>query len=242
MIRKYLTVSAVAFLSVISIGCATMPASQTSSEETDKYVANFNYIPSAQKTPGSAGVTFAIGNVNYKPDGKILWVAYSQFDNLHKAIKDDLSELLIAKGVSVRGPFDSYDLIPYSDKKDIDLYLIPTFELSLTNKDRTTSGHAIGDFEVNGKITLELREIVTRELMWTKSIPLTKFEFPYNVRIPHLAQGQSYDIKPFIMNDLAKGVEQQYLDFMATISKLIDPEEMGIIKKQAQELKSKKGY
>ena len=44
------------------------------------------------------------------------------------------------------------------------------------------------------------------------------------------------------MNDLAKGVEQQYPDLMATISNLIDPEEMQIIKKQAQEIKSKKGY
>lgn len=44
------------------------------------------------------------------------------------------------------------------------------------------------------------------------------------------------------MNDAAKGLEQQYPELMATISKLIDPEEMQIIKKQCQELKSKKGY
>ena len=44
------------------------------------------------------------------------------------------------------------------------------------------------------------------------------------------------------MNDLAKGIEKQYPDLMATISKLIDPEEMRIIKKQCQEIKTKKGY
>lgn len=44
------------------------------------------------------------------------------------------------------------------------------------------------------------------------------------------------------MNDVAKGIENQYPDIMTTISKIIDPEEMRIIKKQVQELKSKKGY
>jgi hypothetical protein len=233
-------VSVFSFLFVISsIGFATAAASQ---QESVTYVADFNYEPVTQAAPGSGGVTFAIGNVGYKADDKILWLAYPQFDNLGKAIKDDLSKLLLSKGFGVRGPFDSYDLIPYSDKKAIDLYLIPTFELSLTFKDKTTPGHSIGDIEVNGKMTLELREIVTRELMWTKSIPLTKFEFPYNVVVPDSARGQLYDIKPFIMNDLAKGVEKQYPNLMATIFKLIDPEEMRIIKKQCQELKSKKGY
>ncbi|MFH1552622.1 MAG: hypothetical protein ABID83_03170 [Candidatus Omnitrophota bacterium] len=44
------------------------------------------------------------------------------------------------------------------------------------------------------------------------------------------------------MNDLAKGLEKQYPDTMATIEKLIDPEEMAMIKKQCQELKGKRGY
>lgn len=240
MIKKYLIVSVVSLLCIISsIGLAT---AKSAPQEPVTYVANFNYTPDSQAAPGSGGVTFAIGNVNYKTEGKILWVSYPQFDNLDKAIKDDLSKLLLAKGFSIRGPFDSYDLIPYSDKKAVDLYLIPTFELSLKFKDKTTSGYSLGDIEVNGKITLELREIMTRELMWTKSIPLTKFEFPYNVIIPDSARGQVYDIKPFFMNDLVKGVEQQYPNLMATVSKLIDSEEMQIIKKQCQELKSKKGY
>lgn len=47
---------------------------------------------------------------------------------------------------------------------------------------------------------------------------------------------------PRYMNDLAKGLEKQYPVIMATIEKLIDPEEMGIIKKQCRELKAKRGY
>lgn len=271
MLRKHLMILAVTLLSVISIGCATMPTSQqeTSQQEVAKYVANFNYTPDSQGAPGSAGVTFGIGNVGYVPsnmpsglwmlelvaikkasNGKLLWFFFSQFDNLNKALEQDLPELLTAKGFSVRGPFDSYDLIPFQDKKAIDLYLIPKLELSFMVKDEKGSiihystgdvvDYSAGNVEVTGRIILELREIVTRELMWYKSIPLTKFEFPYSTRAPYpIEKGFKFNL---IMNDVAKGIEQQYPNLMATVSKLIDPEEMRIIQKQAQELKSKKGY
>ena len=261
MIRKYLMVSVAILLSVISTGCATIPTSkQEVAKEVVKYVANFDYTPDSQGAFGSGGVTFAIGNVIYMPsdipsselwmqelvpikkvsNGKLVWSSFSQFDSLNKAIKEDLSELLMAKGFGIRGPFDSYDLIPYSDKKAIDLYLISALELSFMLKDEkwTATYYSTGNVEVNGKITLVLREIVTGELMWTKSIPLTKFEFSYSIRGPYHVE-RKFNL---IMNDVAKGIEQQYPNLMATVSKLIDPEEMGIIKKQCQELKSKKGY
>lgn len=245
MIRKYLMVPAATLLSVISfIGFATAKSSQ---QEVVPYAANFNYTLASQAAPGSGGVTFAIGNVNYQSNSKILWFSAPQFNNLDRGIKDDLSELLIAKGFSVRGPFDSYDLIPYSDKKAIDLYLVMAVELSITYKDPKAEPGGVaswtytGNIEVNGKIHLGLKEIVTGELMWSKSIPLTKFEFPYSIPNQRIFD---YNAFPYnlVMNDVAKGIEKQYPGLMATFWKLIDPEEMGIIKKQCQELKSKKGY
>lgn len=269
MIRKYLKVLALTLLSVISIGCATLPAAQQEAvkQETDKYVANFDYTPASQEKPGSAGVTFAVGKVSYKSSSNELsfycnlsnrninWFSYPQFVNLDKAIKQDLPKLLTAKGFNVRGPFDSYDLIPYSDKKVIDLILVTTLRPLITFYDcnqelcnyKGTSRFEVytGNVEVSGGINLELREIVTGELMWHKSIPLTKFKFPYNFRFPcpvTYPEGTTpFDFNP-IMNDVAKGIEQQYPDFMTTVSKFIDPEEMQIIKKQAREIRSKKGY
>lgn len=231
-------------LFVISTSSAMAKSSQ---EEVNKYVANFNYTPASQAAPGSVGVTFAVGNVNYQSGSKTPWFSAPQFANLDKAIKEDLSKLLTAKGFTVRGPFDSYDLIPYSDKKAVDLYLTPTVEMSIVHKDTKAAPGGIaswtytGNIEISGKINLALREIVTVELMWSKSIPFTKVEFPYSI-----PNQRTFDYNAFpynlIMNDVAKGIEKQYPDLMAAFWKLIDPEEMQIIKKQAQELKSKKGY
>ena len=225
------------FLSVY-LTCLAIAASQQ--QEEAPYVANFNYTANIQAKPGSAGVTFAVGNLKYTSNNKKPWFSFPQFINLYKAIKDDLSEILIAKGFNVRGPFDSYDLIPYSDKKAIDMYIVTTMELSTTLKPEKTAEYCTGTVEGKARIILELREVMTRELMWHKNIPFKEFEFPYNIRHPDITK--PYDLTPHIMNDLAKGLEKQYPDLMGTISQLIDPEEMRIIKKQCQELKSKKGY
>ena len=245
-------VPVVTLLSVIFFDCAAMAKEAkhvlTSDYTPPKYVANFNYEPASQETPGSAGVTFAIGNIsyNYQVDSKILWYKSSQFANLPNAVKQDLAKLLAAKGFSVRGPFDSYDLIPYQDKKAIDLYLVPTFELFVTLEDTkmpSESGvfHTTATVEVNGTLNLKLLEITTRELMWSKSIPF-KFEFPYDQYLQSYITEEGPYNHDIIINDVAKGIEQRYPDIMTTIFNLIDPEEMSIIKKQCQELRSKKGY
>ena len=56
--------------------------------------------------------------------------------------------------------------------------------------------------------------------MWAKGIPFTG-KFPYDIHIPHYREYLSYNLTPFIMDDLAKVIEKQYPDLMTTISKLI---------------------
>ena len=86
-----------------------------------------------------------------------------------------------------------------------------------------------------------MREITTRELMWAKTIPIRKMEFPYFVVAPNGKHKPgvlfSLDV---IYNGMARGMEQQYPGLMETIFSLVDPEEMSISREQAQELKSKK--
>ena len=97
------------------------------------------------------------------------------------------------------------------------------------------------------KMDLEAREIMTRELMWSKRLTFTEFESP----LPPLIGGFQEDngkvnklmFRPErLENMMAEEAEKQYPVLMKTIHTLVDSEEMAIIKKQAQELKTKKGY
>ena len=63
----------------------------------------------------------------------------------------------------------------------------------------------------------------------------------YFFRIPSYAEGSPFNYA-LVMNDIVKAVEQQYPDIMGTVYSLLDPEEMKIMKKQAQDIKSKQGH
>ena len=223
--------------------------------EPVQYTPDFTYTPAVSAEPGSIDATFAVGNPNYHSAGKLMWFSYPPFNGLNDALKNDLCKIFSAKGFKVRGPFDSYDLIPYQDKKAIELYAVPSLELSLTAPDDV---YSISDIKIEaaGKLTLELRELQTKELMWIKTVPIPKFVFTYVLEkitwkdVLNSSQVNNKKFKKTIgsldigkpnMPGLAKGLEQQYPIVLDTLFKLIDPEEMLLLKKQVQELKQKSG-
>jgi len=232
-------------------GCATAPTSNQQYIPT-QHVANFEYSPPSQATVQQSPVVFTMGQVIYKHAGETPWLSKPQFANLEKAIGEDLPEILAAKGFGVRGPFDSYDLIPYGEKKAIDFYLQAIVTAFISPPDPLYRSDILEAkispmLKVIFKMDLEAREIMTRELMWSKRLTFTEFESP----LPPLIGGFQEDngkvnklmFRPErLENMMAEEAEKQYPVLMKTIHTLVDSEEMAIIKKQAQELKTKKGY
>lgn len=223
--------------------------------------AEFKYAPAAS-TAAPAGVTLTVGDVSYKANRPILkdfkpWFMYAQFETLKDSLRRDLEAILKAKGLGVRGPFDSYDLIPYQDKKNIDLYLSPAVELRVNTPEEIRSYNDI-KVEVDGNIAVELREVFTRELMWAKKVPFTVFTVPHNllavswkenlpkaIRLDNTTPKavQWFYVDPEgLAAGIAQGFEAQYPVLLGTFDTLIDPEEMAVLRKQCQEVKSKKGY
>jgi hypothetical protein len=245
------------FLCIIGLLCyVEIPAL---AQENNVYVATFDYAPPVEQVPNTFDVTFTVANTVYKTSNNIHWFASPQFANFSETIQEDLDDILKVKGFNVRGPYESYDLIPFQDKKAIDLLLVLTAELTVALKDHKEQAVNMwqagadqvqtGNAEIRGRIILEMKEISTQELMWAKTIPIKNFTFPYTIRvqfkeykrIKESGHRGLYNYNP-IFEGMARGVEDQYPNIMSTIDGLIDPEEMEIIKKQCQELKSKKGY
>jgi len=183
------------------------------------------------------------------------WFPNQQFESLSNALEQGSLNLLTAKGFTVRGPFASYDKIPYPDKKTSDLILISTAELSLDAQDYKSTDVRIesrlgggrgsemtGKFVLSGKINMELREPMTRELMWAKNAETPKIEIHYNVTIrdEDSIKGDVASSYAALLNYVAKAIEKQYPAIMETIWGCLDPEEMRLLKTQAQEVREKK--
>lgn len=222
-------------------GCAPAPTSNQNYMPT-RYVASFDYSPPAQEAVQKSPVALTVGKVVFEYVGKRPWLHAPQFANLEKAVAEDLPEILTAKGFSVRGPFDSYDLIPYADKKAIDFLLLPVVTPLVAMPEIPET-----PIKVTVKMRLELREIMTRELMWSKSLTFAEFEVSiYSVWHSYTSdKGKIVDAvfaPEALENLMAKEMEKQYPVLMETFYTLMDPEEMTIHKKQAQGIKSQKGY
>ncbi len=259
MIKKTAMLSYILALSMFAaLSCSTGYAGEKSTyKEPEPYVANFSYTPDAHRVQGSGGVTFTVSSADYITDAKHLWPLAPQFAKFSDAIRDDLSRILTAKGFIVRGPYASYDLIPYSDKKAIDLSLVPTVQIAIA---APTEVYRVQDIRIgiSGTVTLKIKEIVTGELLWTKSFPLMAFDISgasgfksiewkgltdvRDVKNDNVKKPILYELGTGNYNEMAQGLEKQYPNLMSTIAGLIDPEEMRILRRQAQEIRKKKGY
>lgn len=210
-----------------------------------QHVAQFDYSAPSEAAAHPSPVVLTVGKVEHRYFGKKGRLNTPQFVNFDSAIAEDLAEILTTKGFGLRGPFDSYDLIPYSDKKAMDFFLQPAVtSVVVAPEDRATAFET--PIKVTVKVILELKEVVTRELMWSKSLTFGELEIPFASVVQALTaqHGKITDIvfaPEAIENAMARELEKQYPVLMSTIFSLIDPEEMLILKQEAQELRSKKG-
>lgn len=259
MAKKYSIILIVFILSVTS-GLAFAEEAKEPGK-IEPYVAAFAYTPPPEKAPNSQGVTVAVAKAGFFPSkvsnadetwtyqlkvismvdpstGDMMWFAFPQFYNLSTKLRRDVAEILFAKGFRVRGPYDSYAAIPSADKNAIDLYFIPKMALDFTlnfNKAKRGAETTDTDIEVDGMIKLEAQDMRTRESLWTKTVPLEKITF--TSRMP--PEYKVNDRFNSIMNEVAKGIEQQYQTLMSNVSNSIDPQEIKALKKSG---KGKTGY
>jgi hypothetical protein len=228
------------------------------------YLPTFDYTPPSAASPGTAEVTFALVNAKYSEDQP--WIKYSPFTEFSKNLNLDFQEALSARGFTVRGPFKTYDDMTFPDKKGSDLVLQPILEVHV-KKDLyyekiflRASYKLKGSVTIGGRVTLSLTESLSNERMWFKSIELTDVRVPivgqtvYPGNTLGLTRPEEYTevvnatntninwSDPDIVNALGKPLEETYSKLMQMAWDYLDPEEMALVKKQAEEIKKKKVY
>jgi neuraminyllactose-binding hemagglutinin len=107
-----------------------------------------------------------------------------------KSVAADLDRALVAKGLRVLGPYDTYDDITYPDKRSSTLALTPRVFLTVTERslgDDQPVGAVAGpvtrwspadlvrapySLTIQGHVVFELREPLSREKLWVKKLEL----------------------------------------------------------------------
>lgn len=247
-------------MTILIAGKGVASAKEDQMEVIEPYIAEFNYTPVANNPPGSAVVTFAVAKVDFfsadvtpkgswsdqlkaigkldVQDDKMAWFAFPQVANFPVKFRRAIAEVLYANGFDIKGPYESYDVIPPAYRKMIDFYLTPKIKLAFSVSHVDKPGTLTEKVEVNGTVILEIREMKSKDLIWTMELPIQKMELISEMK-PSFYTMTKYN---GIMNDVAKGLEQQLPSIMNSIASAVAPSEMKALKKGSATRKGKTAY
>ncbi len=233
----------------------------------------FDFTPPDVSDAGSAEVGFLVTNatISTELDSYTLG-GYGEAQNhppmfriFARNMASDFEEILVARGYPVRGPFGSFQAIPFPDRDASDLVLtadvrlVPEFE-QLTVKEYVGGLDALttvlggsrsgpteclvsGTLEIQARITLRIAESVTNELMWTRSIDLGSVKADLEPSGTYLAQeltlANLLKQKNRFYSDLRAALEDQYTQVMQTAWDFLNPTEMQTVSNQAQKVRDR---
>ena len=102
--------------SLLFLGCA--PARVAT---TPLLVPDFAFSPPSPVAPGSAGINIAMIEPTYS--GNFIYARKSPFKQFRDNMGKDFEQILTARGYILKGPYETYDLMTYSDKNECELGL-----------------------------------------------------------------------------------------------------------------------
>lgn len=235
-------------LLTVSFGCGGRTA-----EPIPSPIATFDFTPPSSAAPNSAGVSFAIVNGRFAEGWE--WSGDQLFTRFATHLGSDFYEALAARGFTSRGPFQSYDEMTFPERQNSDLVLEPNLDLQITiggleAKADLFGGRTFsGSLQLTGRVNIIVRESLSNERMWVRSIDVLPASVDWKGRERHKKkdlEGLSDSaIRQVVANDpgfrdaLIPQLTGLYDRVMQTAWKYLDPDEMALVKQQAQEVRSR---
>jgi hypothetical protein len=258
-------------LTVLVLAAAgTLTACATKTARVTVYQPSFDFTPPSTAPAGDAGVTIALVATQYPGQeapaaptvyahsqqipATVLWGLLAP--ELPNSMARDFEEALVARGFTLKGPYDSYEEMVYSDKRDTDLVLIPELDITLIVTDFSvkqnfklisdnTYSIERGVAQLRGRVNLNAYESMTFTKLWLKSldVPETSIEFDGNVEYPAQPLGIDPIREVSFRTAVAQALEEEmYSRVLQTAWDYLDPQEMQVLKQQAEEIRAKAGF
>ena len=247
--KKYLySLLTLIFFALLYLGSAS------TKEATPLIVPDFDFSPPKPVAPGSAGIK--IGLIDPIYSGNFLYSNKSPFTQFRKNMGKDFEEILTARGYILKGPYESYDLMTYSDKTECELGLDVDIDLNIL---QTSGGWTYvppglygiggnytkysGTLNLSGKITISIIETFTRQKLLVKSVPVPQQDITVEGErnYPIGSSGIPID-DPAVHNPIAKSLSNFYKTTMQRGWDMLAKEDLVHVQKQVPEIREKAGF
>jgi len=214
-------------------------------------IPDYDFSPPSTVEPASAGIKMALFEASYP--GNFSYSNKSPFKNFRISMGKDLEEILTSRGYIVKGPYDGYDLMTYSDKEECELGLFADIDMNI---DKTSGGWrnvtaAMQKFEgtltVSGKITLYISETFTKQKLIVKSLPIPQTD----ISVKSIANYNMYTIPnrelipledPGVHNPIASALKEFYQSTMKRAWDLLPKEDLLRVKNQVPQIRKEAGF
>ncbi len=237
---------------VLLSSCGSLPSTTT---QQKRVVKNYDWTPKSTAPAKSADVTLLLVNPKYGKEFKD--EKEPIFKKFRKNMGVDFEELLVAKGYTIRGPFNSYDEVVFKDKQDSDLLMEVEINFNAEAAQGTLkrsknilassmlgknvySYFLDGELYLGGKINIILKEPSTSEKLWVKSLPLE--DKTVVLKTAKYENKRALDSAPGYLNPMQEVLDEYYQSSMNKAWKYLEPAELKQLKKQVQAIRKKKTY
>lgn len=246
------TFAALAVMIVFTVACVETQPLHPVNPATVWHDYTFSYDPPSTAPPTSVKITLAVVAPNYPDGDQYLSRNYKKVSQgWAKSFATDLDKIIVAKGMTVTGNFDSLDLMTYPDKKNANLSLTPEFVVTQeTHKGHPSlkGGKVVTPVEVhlNGTVRLIMREPLSSEKIWIKTIPVDNLT--ESSEIVQEAEYTGNGIIPgnIIYNgaedSVANMIKKLYPSMMDTVWRYLDVQEIAVLKDKANEVRKLKRF
>jgi hypothetical protein len=248
--KHLLSFLVVACASVFLLGSAT-------TKSIPKMSFLFDHAPKGASAPGSAGISLGLIKPYYADEYKS-YSSVDLFNRYQEGLSGDVQELLLAKGFTMKEPYDNLADMTYTDKKTTQLILeirilpkIDTKDLrsvesgllaSALTGDNRKAYRFQGVISLGGRIELTAYEPMTREKLWAKSA-----ELPPQNNIEVKTEHAYYSAtvlglmeEPSFYNPIGQAMQKSYETVLNKMENYIDVDEFKALLPQIKELKNRK--
>ena len=222
-------------------------------QATPLKVPSYSFLPPSTSAVGSAKISFLFIQPKYAPTFE--YSSVKVFYEFSKSMSADINQALTARGYTVRGPYDTYDEVVYSDRKETDLLLQIDIspEVDLSNVQCHRHVYMYGNVQqfyytyegtliLSGKVNLTASETMTREKLWAKSIPLEQKSI--EIATEHKYASTHEFVKAMtndagVVNPVVDVMQDFYKTVLQTAWNHLDPQELNALKTQVDEIRAK---
>jgi hypothetical protein len=201
-------------------------------------------------------ITFLLINPTIKQSADRYYLIQNPFKTFTKNMGIDFEEMMVAKGMLIKGPYDSYENVVFSDKNEADLCFEPEVDLQFTGSAlkekfgvKNIYGQSIspstyyydGNMNLIGKLNLYIYEPHTKVKLWIKSVPLKSEEF--YLKSKYRYNGSNIPLSdPGIWSTINETLNSMYRTALITSWRQLDMNELKLKVVEAKKIAEKAGY